>query len=158
MESSLGAGTTFRVYLPRASDSALPERAMEAGPKRLRGEETILVVEDQDDVRKLTIEMLRSYGYRTLEAANGSEALLLAERYPEPIHVMLTDVVMPEMNGKELARRLNRLRPATAVLYMSGYAGETVADRALLEPGTTCVLKPFARDVLAAMVRDALHP
>jgi PAS domain S-box-containing protein len=156
VETSAGKGTTFRIYLPRASASAVPEPTAETVPKRLRGGETILVVEDQEAVRNLTLEMLRSHGYRTLGAANGGEALLLAERYPEPIHLMLTDVVMPGMNGKELANRLKPLRPQMAVLYMSGYEDDTVATRGLLEPGTACVLKPFTRDALAAKVREAL--
>jgi len=155
-DSSVGKGTAFQIYLPRTSDSAVAERVVEAGPKPLRGGETILVVEDQEDVRKLTIEMLRSHGYRTLGAANGGEALLLAERYPEPIHLMLTDVVMPGMTGKELANRWLSLRPETAVLYMSGYEDETIANQGVLESNATCILKPFTRDALAAKVREVL--
>lgn len=151
-----GKGTTFRIYLPQSGGAAVTRPSGGAGTDWMRGWETILIVEDQQDVRALTLEMLRSCGYRTLEAANGGEALLLAERYPGPIHLTLTDVVMPGMSGKELADRFRLVRPATAVLYMSGYEDNTIADRGLLEPGTSCVLKPFTREVLAAKVRSVL--
>jgi len=151
-----GKGTTFRIYLPRSGGTTAPQHSGEAGADRVRGWETILIVEDQRDVRTLTIDMLQSCGYRTLEAANGGEALLLAERYPGPIHLTLTDVVMPGMSGKELADRLKLVRPAMAVLYMSGYEDNIIADRGMLEPGTSCVLKPFTREVLAAKVRGVL--
>jgi len=121
-----------------------------------RGTETVLVVEDQPEVRKLTLAMLESQGYRLLEAANGSEALLLCEQYPEPIHLLVTDVVMPGMTGRELARLLVALRPSLKTLYTSGYPANAIAHEGVLDPGVAYLPKPFSPAQLAAKVRDVL--
>ena len=123
-----------------------------------RGTETILVVEDQEPVRNLTVTVLKERGYRVLDASHGTDALLVAERHSGPIHLLLTDVVMPRMTGKELAERLKPLRPEMKVLYMSGYAADIIARRELLESDVAYLAKPFAPDVLAAKVREVLGP
>ena len=154
--SEIDRGTTFLVFLPRTGIAA-PTLADALSPSpSLRGDETILVVEDQDAVRKLTILMLRSFGYRTLEAAHGAAALELVENCQEPIHLLLTDVVMPNMTGQELANLLHPMRPAMKVLFMSGYAADVIANRGLLEPGLLFIAKPFHPDALALKVREAL--
>jgi CheY-like chemotaxis protein len=116
----------------------------------------VLVVEDQEAVRSFAGEALRSYGYRVLEASMGGEALLLVESHPEPIHLMLTDVVMPHMTGIELAARVRPLRPNMRVLYMSGYADRGVALDEDGEGGMEFIAKPFSPDTLAAKVRAVL--
>jgi CheY-like chemotaxis protein len=121
-----------------------------------RGTETVLVVEDQPEVRKLTLAMLESQGYRLLEAANGSEALALCQQYPDPIHLLITDVVMPGMTGRELARLLVALRPGLKTLYTSGYPADVIAHEGVLDPGVFYLPKPFSPAELAAKVRDVL--
>jgi PAS domain S-box-containing protein len=154
--SEPGAGTTFKVYLPRAGGATEPLAVPVAATEALRGTETVLVVEDQPEVRKLTLAMLESQGYRLLEAANGSEALLLCEQYPEPIHLLVTDVVMPGMTGRELARLLSALRPSLKTLYTSGYPANAIAHEGVLDPGVAYLPKPFSPAQLAAKVRDVL--
>jgi CheY-like chemotaxis protein len=120
-----------------------------------RGSETVLVVEDEDAVRALAIEILREQGYTTMAAADGAEALRVAARHPGPLHLLLTDVVMPHLNGWELARQLSAVRPETKVLYMTGYSEiavvhEGVSDAIVLQ-------KPFTPDILARRVRETIQ-
>ena len=152
--SEPGKGTTFKIYLPQSEAAAAAPVAPGAAPPR--GSETILVVEDQEEVRRLATKLLRDYGYRVLEAANGGEALLQAERHQGPIHLLLTDVVMPGMNGRELAERLAPLRPGIQVLYTSGYTHDVIAQRGVLDPGVAYLPKPFTAESLAAKVRQVL--
>jgi PAS domain S-box-containing protein len=154
--SEPGKGSTFKVYLPRAGGAPEPLPAPVSAAETLRGTETVLVVEDQPEVRKLTLAMLESQGYRLLEAASGSEALSLCERYPEPIHLLITDVVMPGMTGRELAMRLLALRPSLKTLYTSGYTANTIAHEGVLDPGVAYLPKPFSPAQLAAKVREVL--
>lgn len=124
--------------------------------------ETILVVDDEPDVRDLAREVLVARGYEVLEAGDGDEALRVAEAHPAPIHLLLTDVVMPRLNGVELARQLTQLRPDTKVLYMSGFlvvgAGQHATAGGLsLEPGTPILAKPFSTDALARKVHEVLE-
>ena len=154
--SEPGKGSTFKVYLPRAGGAPKPLPAPVSAADTLRGTETVLVVEDQPEVRRLTLAMLESQGYRLLEAANGAEALSLSEQYPEPIHLLITDVVMPRMTGKELATRLLALRPSLKTLYTSGYPANAIAHEGVLDPGVAYLPKPFSRAQLAAKVRDVL--
>jgi len=118
--------------------------------------ETLLVVEDQDEVRKLTVAALRSYGYSVLEAANGEEALAQCERHAGPIDLLITDVVMPGMTGRELAGRLVALRPAVKVLYTSGYSANVIAHQGVLDSGVAYLPKPFTPQRLALKVREVL--
>jgi CheY-like chemotaxis protein len=154
--SEPGHGATFRIYLPRLTAPLAEEREPAPVPATLRGSETILVVEDQAQVRGLAVEVLQSYGYQVLEAATGGDALLLAERHPDPIALMITDVVMPRMTGNELAERLKPLRPNMRVLYMSGYTENAIVQRGILDCGVSYIAKPFAPVSLAGKVREVL--
>ena len=154
--SEPGKGSTFKVYLPRAGGAPEPLTEPVLAAETLRGSETVLVVEDQPEVRKLTLAMLESQGYRLLEAASGSEALSLSERYPEPIHLLITDVAMPGMTGKELATRLVALRPSLRTLYTSGYTAKAIAHEGALDAGVAYLPKPFSAAQLAAKVREVL--
>lgn len=120
------------------------------------GTETILLVEDDETVRKCVNEVLGRDGYRLLEAPNGVAALSICAQYEEPIHLLLTDVVMPEMSGRELAGRLASQRPDTKVLYMSGYTDDVIVHHGVLDEGMAFIQKPFAADVLARKVREVL--
>jgi PAS domain S-box-containing protein len=152
--SEPGEGTTFTIYLPRIDAGLNLRQETEAEPDTLRGTETILVVEDQDQLRRMAGHVLRSYGYRVLEAANPGEALLHSERYAGPIHLLLTDVVMPGMTGPELAGRLKPLRKSMEVIFMSGYSERVVTDR--LELASSYLQKPFSPEALAGKVRGVL--
>ncbi|MCA9556858.1 MAG: response regulator, partial [Myxococcales bacterium] len=125
-------------------------------PVTLEGSETVLLVEDQAEVREVARQVLRRYGYHVLVASNAGEALLHCERHPLPIQVLLTDVVMPQMNGRDLALRLAPLRPDMRVIYMSGYTDNGVVEHALLEPGVAFVQKPIVPEQLARKVRAVL--
>src|SRR5690606_4968800 len=127
-------GTVFKVYLPRVASPA--QAVAEPAPRQLdvRGTETVLVVEDEQIVRDLTCRALRAFGYTVLEARNGSEALQLMERDGKDVRIVVSDVVMPGMGGRELGARLSLLRPDLPVLFMSGYTGDDVIERGLLAP------------------------
>ncbi len=153
--SEPGQGTTFRVYLPR-TDAVVKPAAQVAPSVRPRGTETILLVEDADAVRNLAREILRRQGYHVIEASNPGEALLVAEQHATPIHLLVTDVVMPKMTGRELARRLVASRPSIKVLYMSGYTERTIVHNGVLETGIAFVPKPFTPDSLLRKVREVL--
>jgi CheY-like chemotaxis protein len=118
--------------------------------------ETILLVEDEDAVRTLVRDALKATGYAVLEASHGHEALLICERHAGRIDLMVTDVVMPEMSGRELADRLAPVRPGLQVLYMSGYTDNAVVHHGVLDPGTTFLQKPFGPGVLLRKVREVL--
>ena len=154
VESEVGRGTTFKIYLPAAE----PDAAGSAAPAAEvpGGSETVLVVEDEDVLRPLFRRMLHDKGYHVLEARNGSEALQISERHAGPIHLLLTDVVLPQMNGRELAERLAAMRPGLRVVYMSGYAPEKVFGHGVLEEGMDFLQKRFREDELARKVREVL--
>jgi two-component system, cell cycle sensor histidine kinase and response regulator CckA len=158
VDSQPGLGSTFKIYLPRVELAPAPAAAAAPPPVpgSLRGAETVLVVEDQEDVRRLTVEILKNYGYRVLEAALGGDALLLAERHPGPIHLMLADVAMPRMTGTELAGRMEPLRPRMKVLYMSGYTDSAIVHHGVLEAGINFLQKPFNPDGLTRAIRQVL--
>jgi two-component system cell cycle sensor histidine kinase/response regulator CckA len=167
--SEPGQGTTFKIYLPaiasaQASRAGLPKAEAEEAfaeeeqiePQHLEGSETILVAEDDDSARKLMRSVLQGYGYRVLEAQDGEEAVRLFEQHEGPIHLLLTDVVMPGMNGRELAERLQPLQPKMKVLYMSGYTDNAIVHSGILETEMPFIQKPFAPEVLASKVRMVL--
>ena len=158
VSSEPGRGATFEICLPRLIGTAVAGAQATGAVVSARGSETVLVVEDQEPVRSFAVTVLKEHGYLVLDAASGDDALLLAERHPGPVHLLLTDVVMPHMTGKKLADRMTALRPEMKVLYMSGYAADVIARRDLLESGAPYLAKPFAPDVLAAKVREALGP
>jgi len=157
IESELGVGTTVSLYLPRAG-SGLDELIEEPGIAVELGKcnETILVVEDDDDVRDYTVEILRELGYRVVEAHDGQTALRLFERADQPVQLLLTDVVMPVMSGSELAERARALQPSLKVLFTSGYTRDAIMRDGRLEPGLDLLSKPFTYTSLAAKVRDLL--
>jgi CheY-like chemotaxis protein len=152
VESTPGEGTRFSVYFPLAGGEVEVKRQERTVPVDLEGTETILIVEDEEDVRVLIAQVLEHHGYRVLEARNCGEALLMSERREENIHLMLADVVMPQMNGPDLARRLKPLHPAMKALFMSGYLDETVS----LQEGDSLLLKPFSEKILLEKLRTEL--
>ena len=158
VQSKPGKGTTFEVYLPRAEGVPAAEEAAPSTASAAGGSETVLVVEDQTEVRNLVLAVLKREGYRVLEAGGGERALLVAGQHPGPIHLLVTDVVMPGMTGRELAAVLTARRPEMKVLYMSGYAEDVIAHRGVLEDGVAFMQKPFAPDKLTQEVRKLLGP
>ncbi len=155
--SEVGHGTTFKLYLPRVEE--LAERASQpaqAPARAARGTETVLVVEDEAPVRSVARQVLERHGYTVLEAPSAEAALDIATRYSGTIHLLLTDVVMPGLNGRELASRLATLRPDARVIFMSGYTDDAVTRHGVLEPGSTYVQKPFTPDAIARKVREVL--
>lgn len=157
--SEPGAGCTFKIYLPSAAGAdgeSSPVSEVDEVPASLEGSETILLVEDQDDVRLATREILRRLGYNVLEARNAGEALLFCERHPRTIHLLLTDVVMPQMGGRELAERLEPLRPDMRVMFMSGYTEAGVIHHAILDSNVVYLQKPIVPAELGRKVRATL--
>jgi PAS domain S-box-containing protein len=154
-DSELGRGSTFAIYLPRAEEGLQPGQGSTADPTFSQGSETILLVEDEDAVRTLARRVLQRQGYIVLEACNAIEALDLCEQYTEPIHMLVTDVIMPGgINGRVLAEQLVCQRPETKVLYISGYTDDAIAHHGVLDPGVNLLQKPFTADTLARRVRD----
>jgi two-component system, cell cycle sensor histidine kinase and response regulator CckA len=151
----LPVGATFTVCLPEVEP--LPPAA-EADPAEAAspGSGTVLLVEDHPSVRALARRILERNGYRVREAATGGEALQLCEGYDGPLDLLLTDVVMPRMSGRELAERLQEIRPGLPVLFMSGYAEDEIAHRGVLEPGTHFIEKPFSPEAFARKVQEVL--
>ena len=156
VDSEPGQGTTFRIYLPRLDAAAATVDRTARPVAAAGGTETILLVEDEEGVRELARDILRASGYTVLEARNGGEALLLCERHQGPLDMLLTDVVMPRMSGRELAERLGPLRPDLSVLYMSGYTDDAVIRHGVLAPGTAFLQKPFTPAALVQRVRETL--
>jgi len=152
VHSEPGQGTTFKIHLP-ALAAARVETERPARSRELRGRETVLVVEDQSEVRQYAVEALKAYGYRVIQAASASEACVLFEREQTHIGLVLTDVVMPHTNGRELLVRLTQMRPGIKVLVMSGYAGNVAVPE-----GLPFIEKPFSPEDVAAKVREVLGP
>jgi len=156
VETKPHQGTTFQIYLPQVEQDidALPVHKEAASLSQ--GTETILVVEDEPSVRKFALRILSQQGYHTLQAHNGSEALSIYKRHKGDIHLLLTDMVMPQMSGYELAKHLLSLRPDIKILFMSGYMNETITYHEMIEPNTAFLQKPFTLDTLILKVREVL--
>jgi PAS domain S-box-containing protein len=158
VHSEPGQGTTFSIYLPRVENGRAARKPEEVFGAELGGTETVLVVEDQPEVRRLITGVLASYGYSVLEACNGNSALSEAQQYAGRIDLLLTDVIMPDMTGKDVADRLHPARPEMKVLYVSGYSGEVIAHRGVLQAGVAYLPKPFTPTLLVRKVRQVLGP
>jgi CheY-like chemotaxis protein len=149
-------GTTIKVYLPRATEAAATDGAAHPQIKASRGVETVLVVEDEESVRRLARRALEASGYSVLQAASPLEAIEIAAGYPDRIDLLLTDVMMPELTGRQLADRLTASRPGLNVLYMSGYAEDAIVHHGRLDPDTAFLQKPFSPETLSHTVRAVL--
>jgi two-component system, cell cycle sensor histidine kinase and response regulator CckA len=156
VHSEPGRGTTFRVYLPRTDEAVAPTHESYAFAASQGGSETVLLAEDDDLVRGLAAQVLRRNGYEVLEAASGEEALALAGRHDRPINLLLSDVIMPRMSGRQLAESLRRWLPDLPVLFMSGYSGEALASHGFDEGELDLLEKPFTTTALLERIRGKL--
>jgi two-component system cell cycle sensor histidine kinase/response regulator CckA len=154
--SEVGMGTTFKIYLPRIQPEKSPADSPAASRPSEPGSETILLVEDQEEVRSLARSILEDCGYKVLAASGGAAALALVESHPGPIHLLLTDVVLPGMSSRELAAHLSLVRPGIRILFTSGYTHEAGALRSVLDRGAAFLPKPYLPETLAAKVRELL--
>lgn len=154
--SEVGQGTAFKIYLPRIERALQPVAQHPIDLPVVKGWETILLAEDSESVREMTSEYLQSIGYTVLTAASGREALQQAKESNQTIHLLLTDVVMPELNGPELAEQIALLRPGIKVIFTSGYASETLAHRGSLDPDVAFIQKPYRPKALARRIREVL--
>lgn len=156
VHSGPGRGTTFKIYFPRVDQEGLKPPDDTRRAESCAGTETVLLVENAEPLRALAREFLKGGGYAVLEAENGKEAIRIAKAFGGPIHLLLTDVIMPEMGGKELAEQLKSLRPTTKILYMSGYSDDAIAQSGIRVVEMVFLEKPFTRDVLLRKVRRIL--
>ena len=156
IQSATGEGTTVKIYLPRAHAVTGPLRENDVPAVVSQGSEAILVVEDEADVRSYLVETLRDLNYRVSEASDGSEALALFETDPPRVDLLLTDIVMPGMNGRQLADELRRRQPELKVLFMTGYSRDAVVHQGRLDSGVSLLQKPLNQTLLAAKIRDSL--
>jgi PAS domain S-box-containing protein len=156
-QSEPGAGTTFYIYLPRVEDSPEQMTPAKSQENEKGGCETVLLVEDEESVRELVRETLIARGYKVLEAENGESGLRVAEAHGDGIDILITDVVMPGMGGRELAKKLLQIRPNLGVLFLSGYTEDTILHQGALSPGTAFLQKPFTLQNLARKVREVLR-
>jgi CheY-like chemotaxis protein len=154
VDSQLGRGTTFEVYLPIVQESVRDEKPAVRADSASGGTETILLVEDEEALRELTRDLLVGNGYKVLEAESPEKAIRIASQYTEPIHLLLTDLIMPGMNGRAMAQKVAALRPEIKIVYMSGYAGFKQSE--VLDALSTLLTKPFNRETLLRKLRDAL--
>jgi CheY-like chemotaxis protein len=156
VSSKVGLGSTIQIYLPRVDEAIEMVEAAKPMDASLEGREKILVVEDDDAVRRMTLEFLKIRGYSLIEARSAADAIQLVGQREVAIDLVLTDVVMPGMKGRELVTRLAQLRPSLKVLYMSAYTEDDAINIGIVSPGTAFIEKPFSPDQLAAKVRDVL--
>jgi two-component system cell cycle sensor histidine kinase/response regulator CckA len=154
--SEVDQGTVFKIYLPRIEKTLQPVEQKVADLPVLKGWETILFAEDSESLREMGREYLQSIGYTVLPAASGKEALQQAKDFGKTIHLLVTDVVMPELNGPDLARQIVALRPEIKVIFTSGYTSETLAQRGSLDPSVAYIQKPYRPKALARRIREVL--
>ena len=153
--SEVNQGTSFKIYLPRIERTA-PTKEQKIADLPVRGSETILFAEDSESLREMAVEYLQSVGYTVLSAASGNEALQRAQDFSGTIDLLLTDVIMPELNGPELAKQIALLRPAIKVMFTSGYASDTLGGRGSLDPAVAFIQKPYRPKALARRIREVL--
>jgi DNA-binding NtrC family response regulator len=156
VQSEEGRGTTFQIYLPRVEGVAEKHTAPVAHAA-LGGTETVLLVEDEESVRQLVRETLAAKGYRVVEAENGESGMAAAARHDGKIDLVITDVVMPGMGGRELVKQLAQTRPQTKVLYLSGYTEDAILSEGTIESGAAFLQKPFTLQNLSRKVREVLE-
>ena len=154
--SELGQGTTFKIYLPKHRGNAAPMPQEDTASSVMHGNEVILLVEDEPMILNMTVTMLQRHGYRVLPAATPGEAIRLAQEHDGDLDLLMTDVVMPDMNGRDLARNLLSLYPKLKRLFMSGYTANTIAHQGVLDEGVNFIQKPFSTTDLAAKIREVL--
>jgi CheY-like chemotaxis protein len=161
-DSAPGQGTVFRIYLPQIEPVAVTQKPSTSKATLQQGSETVLIVEEKDEVRAAIGASLEMRGYSVLKACHGKEAVMICRRHEGPIHLMLTDVVMSQMTGSDLAQRVSLVHPETKVLYISGYTSEALNRRNMVEPSPAFLQKPFTPEALARRVRAVLdgppHP
>jgi CheY-like chemotaxis protein len=155
--SEIGRGSTFKVYLPLVTDAVETAEQKSYEPDFEKGEATILLVEDEEMVRNLSLKILEMNGYRVLTAADGQEACKVCKEFPDEIHLMITDVVMPQMSGREVAEQAVLHRPDMLVLFMSGYTDDAIVRHGVLDDGVPFLQKPFTPDALVNKVRQVLE-
>ena len=156
VQSELGIGTAFRIHLPRHRGAIQPQQHRDASKPAARGHETILLVEDEPAILKITAQMIEGLGYTVLKANSPAEALRLAKEHAAHIQLLITDVVMPEMNGRDLAKKILSIQPNLKCLFMSGYTADVIARNGVLDKGVHFIEKPFLKHTLAAQIREAL--
>jgi CheY-like chemotaxis protein len=155
--SEPGLGTTFKIYLPLREQPA-DNRGRQARAPLPRGSETILLVEDDEAVREITRIMLEEFGYTVMEAGDGETALALFREHGDRIQLVLTDVIMPKMDGKSLIQEIQRIRPDAKALFMSGYTADIINEQWLIDPGMNYISKPLNPDLLLGKIRSILTP
>jgi CheY-like chemotaxis protein len=156
VESEIDRGTTFQVQFPRIDQAPKTVTAEKSSITIPNGSETILLVEDEEQIRRAAVEVLTILGYQVYEAGNGIQALQLAELFTKPIHLLITDIVMPRMNGKDLAEKIKSLHPETKILFISGYTDDLISRGGTLEENVHFLGKPFSHQQLALKVRETL--
>ena len=156
MDSEPDRGTTFNIYLPASTKPLEQPRHKEQKLDMPSGAESMLLVEDNAQLLALAARIMRRLGYTVFEANNGEEALMLMEKYPAPIHILVTDVIMPGMSGIDLAKRAAQLHPHLKILFITGHPLDEVADKTILAHGANVLVKPFPARTLAQKVREIL--
>ncbi len=154
--SELGSGTSFKIYLPRVKEALEQAEPAMAQTASRQGSETVLVVEDEEAVRVLVRRVLEANGYHVLEASHGAAALVTCDEHKDPIHLLMTDLIMPEMSGRQLAEQVSAQRPEMKILYMSGYTDNAILHHGGLQSGANFLQKPFTPDTLVRKLRAVL--
>jgi CheY-like chemotaxis protein len=154
--SESGIGTTFKIYLPESQESMEKCSSERRFTQCIQGSETVMIVEDEDLVRRVVKRILEAYGYHVLEAGNGKKALSICKEYQEKIDILFTDVVMPGMTGKDLVENWIQMRPETKILFTSGYTENVIIHQGNLEAGINFIQKPYRPEFLATKIREVL--